>query len=67
MSSAIEQGTELAAIPLSDAMAELAEVLRARGRNVPAGCTVTLERVPESERDAEGLPLYRAKVVQHER
>ena len=65
MSRAIEQGTEFAAIPWAEAMAELAEALRARGRAVPPGCTVTLERVPEAERDAQGLPLYRAKVVQH--
>ena len=65
MSKAIEQSNELAAIPLAEALAELADALRKRGRAVPLGCTVTLERVPEAERDAEGLPLYRAKVVQH--
>lgn len=57
----------LAAIPWEETMAELAETLRARGRDIPAGATVTLERVPEDERDADGLPLYRVKVVRHDR
>lgn len=65
MSRAIEQGTELAAIPWAEAMAELAETLKERGRAVPAGCTVTLERVPEGERGADGLPWFRVRVVQH--
>ena len=42
MSKATEQDQEFAQIPWALQMSALADTLRARGRNVPAGYTVTL-------------------------
>ena len=63
MQQATQQDLEFLSIPWAMQMSALAETLRARGREVPAGCTVALESVPEADRNAEGLPLFRAVLV----
>ena len=63
MQQATEQVTEFLTVPWALQMSALSETLRARGRDVPAGYTVALESVPEDERDANGLPLFRAVLV----
>ena len=57
------QDREFLQIPWAMQMSVLTEVLRARGRDVPPGYTVTLESVPEAERDAQGLPMFRAVLM----
>ena len=63
MQQATQQDQEFLAVPWAMQMSALAETLRARGRNVPAGYTVSLESVPEADRNAEGLPLFRVALV----
>ena len=63
MSKATQQDQEFLQVPWAMQMSALSQALRARGREVPAGYTVTLESVPEGERNAEGLPLFRAVLV----
>ena len=63
MQQATEQVTEFLQIPWALQMSALADAIRARGRYVPAGYTVALDPVPEDERDANGLPMFRAVLV----
>lgn len=63
MQQTTEQVSEFLGIPWALQMSALADTLRARGRDVPSGYTVTLEPVPEDERDSNGLPWFRARLV----
>ena len=63
MQQTTEQVNEFMQIPWALQMGALAETLRARGRDIPPGYTVTLAPVPEDERDANGLPMFRAVLV----
>ena len=55
-----DQDQEFERVAWSEQEKRLADALRNRGRDVPEGASVTLEDVPASERNAQGLPLFRA-------
>ena len=52
--------------PWREEMQDLAEVLQQRGKAAPAGSKLTLGRVPEGERGADGLPWFPVRLVQHD-
>ena len=63
MQQATQQVNEFMQVPWALQMSALADAIRARGLDVPAGFTVALDPVPEDERDANGLPWFRAVLV----